>query len=212
MIATVYSTLSGKLAGKHPTLGVLVREDGMVFNRLKSYWNPKRYAWTKGTKFNTGYMHVMINHKQYLVHRLVMETFVGPIPEGKTVDHINRIRDDNRLENLQFADIHQQADNRITVINRVDVGIRSCEDPNEYARRIYQLKKDDPEFMAYNRCKAKKYRQEKLKDPEWVEKEKERCRKKDERYKTDPVLKEHRNELQRIRRAKKKAEQEARSS
>lgn len=48
MISTVYSTLSGKLAGKHPTLGVLVREDGLVFNRLKSYWKPKRYAWTKG--------------------------------------------------------------------------------------------------------------------------------------------------------------------
>ena len=36
MIATMYSTLSGKLAGKHPTLGVLVREDGMVL--MPSGW------------------------------------------------------------------------------------------------------------------------------------------------------------------------------
>lgn len=80
MIANVYSTLSGKLAGKHPTLGVLVSEDGMVLNRLRSYWKPIRYGWTKGSKHNDGYLHVMVNHKSYLVHRLVMETFVGECP------------------------------------------------------------------------------------------------------------------------------------
>lgn len=37
------------------------------------------------------------------VHRLVMLAFVGPCPEGNEVDHINGIRDDNRLVNLRYV-------------------------------------------------------------------------------------------------------------
>lgn len=36
------------------------------------------------------------------VHRIVWETFNGTIPEGYEIDHINSVRDDNRLENLQL--------------------------------------------------------------------------------------------------------------
>ena len=36
-----------------------------------------------------------------LVHRIVYETFVGEIPQGYHIDHINNIRTDNRVENLQ---------------------------------------------------------------------------------------------------------------
>jgi len=37
------------------------------------------------------------------VHRLVMWAFVGPQPEGYVVDHINSIKSDNRLENLEYV-------------------------------------------------------------------------------------------------------------
>lgn len=39
------------------------------------------------------------------VHRLVMITFVGPLEKGYEVDHKNRIRTDNRLENLRYCKI-----------------------------------------------------------------------------------------------------------
>ena len=42
------------------------------------------------------------NRKAYLVHRLVWETFNGQIPEGLQVNHINEIKSDNRLENLNL--------------------------------------------------------------------------------------------------------------
>src|SRR5262245_55882735 len=35
-----------------------------------------------------------------LVHRLVLEAFVGVCPAGLQTRHLNSIRDDNRLENL----------------------------------------------------------------------------------------------------------------
>ena len=38
----------------------------------------------------------------YLVHRLVWESFNGQIPENMQVNHINEIKSDNRLENLNL--------------------------------------------------------------------------------------------------------------
>ena len=40
--------------------------------------------------------------KQYFIHRLVFETFNGQIPENMQVNHINEIKTDNRLSNLNL--------------------------------------------------------------------------------------------------------------
>ena len=37
------------------------------------------------------------------IHRLVYETFVGPIPNDMQIDHINDVRSDNRLANLRLV-------------------------------------------------------------------------------------------------------------
>lgn len=77
-----------------------------------------------------GYLYVMLTHrdndepvKKY-VHRLVIETFVGPMPEDKDeVDHINRNRTDNRLENLRFATKQENSDNReLAMLKGEDIG------------------------------------------------------------------------------------------
>lgn len=40
--------------------------------------------------------------KRYMVHRLVWIAFNGTIPEGLQVNHVNEIKTDNRLENLNL--------------------------------------------------------------------------------------------------------------
>lgn len=40
--------------------------------------------------------------KHYMVHRLVWEAFNGQIPENMQVNHLNEIKTDNRLENLNL--------------------------------------------------------------------------------------------------------------
>ena len=38
-----------------------------------------------------------------LVHRLVAEAFLGSPPDGYEVNHINSVKDDNRIENLEYV-------------------------------------------------------------------------------------------------------------
>jgi hypothetical protein len=41
--------------------------------------------------------------KTRLVHRLIMEAWIGPCPEGCVTNHKNGIKQDNRLENLEYC-------------------------------------------------------------------------------------------------------------
>ena len=43
------------------------------------------------------------NRRRTAMHRLVMESFVGPCPKNKEVNHKNGIKSDNRLENLEYV-------------------------------------------------------------------------------------------------------------
>ena len=49
------------------------------------------------------------------VHRVVYETFIGVIPDGYEIDHINAIRDDNRLKNLRCVTHKENTNNPLTI-------------------------------------------------------------------------------------------------
>lgn len=55
-----------------------------------------------GTKID-GYICIMYRKKYYRAHRIVWEMHMGKVPDGMEVDHINHIRDDNRIENLRIV-------------------------------------------------------------------------------------------------------------
>lgn len=67
-----------------------------------------------GTKDFNGYMNIGINNKIYKEHRLVYLYHFGFIP--KIIDHINRNKEDNRIENLREC-THSQ--------NKMNQGLKS---------------------------------------------------------------------------------------
>ena len=70
-----------------------------VFTRVVSNHNKYKVGSIAGTlDGHTGYIRIRINGKGYYAHRLAFLYMTGSMP--KIVDHDNRVRDDNRWENL----------------------------------------------------------------------------------------------------------------
>jgi hypothetical protein len=77
------------------------REDGNF------YWKVKKTIKTTigkiaGTNHSKGYRTIRIDKKSYLQHRLIWLFHNGFFPQYE-IDHINCIRNDNRIENLREA-------------------------------------------------------------------------------------------------------------
>lgn len=78
--------------------------------RVKSFkWGKERIRKLRKSKY--GYLCVSLSHnntmKTHSVHRLVLEAFVSPCPEDKVCNHKNGIKDDNKLENLEWVTVKE---------------------------------------------------------------------------------------------------------
>ena len=66
-----------------------------------------------GSRNNEGYWAVTRHgNKSVRAHNVVWEIHNGPIPEGMTVDHIDRNPSNNKIENLRLATASAQCHNR----------------------------------------------------------------------------------------------------
>lgn len=61
---------------------------------------------------SSGYLYVHVHGKLYPVHRVVMLMCYGFYGEGLDVDHINHVRNDNRLCNLRFVTRSENSKNQ----------------------------------------------------------------------------------------------------
>lgn len=162
-----------------------VEKDPKVYKRISDSYSVSssgeviRHTKTGNRKLRT-FMHngsarVSVNGKQWILARLVWETFKGEVPDGYIVQHINGCQTMNDIYNLRLA----KKERRMETVNRskthkiinMDTGeiyrnaeeaskslhlhpqvIRSYCRGDRVKRPIYNLKYDD-EDMAYERKK-----------------------------------------------------------
>lgn len=71
-----------------------------------------------------GYLRVQLTRngksRSWFVHRLVLETFMGPMPSGKVVNHKNGVRHDNHLSNLEYVTPHENSLHAYRHLGRVN--------------------------------------------------------------------------------------------
>lgn len=80
------------------------REAGVLYWKERTS-NTIRHKYVAGSSKGNraGYRQVRIKGKRYQEHRIIMLLCFGHIPENAEIDHINHVRDDNRLVNLRFV-------------------------------------------------------------------------------------------------------------
>ena len=127
------------------------RTDGRIFRQLSNG------SWKEtGKSISRGYLQVGIAGKNYPVHRLIWEAFNGPTHDGMEIDHINRIRTDNSLENLRLVTHTQNNRNRKDniMIDELEAGLQ-CNTQEYY--NAWVRKKGFKSRVEYHNAWAKKH-------------------------------------------------------
>lgn len=147
---------------------------GFLFEYLRYNETKGEFTWIKrpnknihlhtraGTKNSAGYRVISLFGKRYLEHRLAWFFVHGEMPEHE-IDHINQIRDDNRISNLRQVTRSENQRNKTRKDSRVDeIGIWWCRRRKRYiaeitlnGKKVYQKSfKDIDEAIQQRKAKA----------------------------------------------------------
>ena len=108
----------------------------MTYNAYFEYDNGQlyakepRYRVKSGKKIgslnNCGYVQLTFKNKTTLAHRIIWEMHNGTIPEGYDIDHINKVRTDNRIQNLRLLTVAENRSGGIAGVPKPEVQCPHC--------------------------------------------------------------------------------------
>jgi hypothetical protein len=136
-----------------------VSDQGNVKSLSRKIWHPHRGELQLQERIlrpaNTRYGKRMValrkdgKSRSFLVHRLVLEAFVGTAPEGTEACHTNDIGHDNRLENLRWDTRRENIFDQVRNGRHWSARKTHCKSGHEF----------NAENTRYRRCGARACRQ-----------------------------------------------------
>lgn len=108
--------------------------DGYLIRKI-SKTNPNVVGKRTGFYSSKGYLECKVGREKYSIHRLVWIWHNGDIPKDMLINHINEIKDDNRIENLEIV-----SNRKNVAISRKPISGFTGVRPNGYDR-ITKLQK-----------------------------------------------------------------------
>lgn len=118
-------------------------------NELPVSWNTKYANNLAGSINRSGYITIALNNKAFFAHRLAWLFCYGYFPVE--VDHINRDKADNRLENLREASHQQNALNQIKRSNSSGYSGVSWDSTNNLWRAQLRINGKSTNLGRYSR-------------------------------------------------------------
>ena len=141
-------------------------DTGIFTRRIRSARMPAG-SLANSLDITTGYIRFGVDGKLQYAHRMAWLYVYGDMPNKPTIDHINRIRTDNRIANLREATFSEQSCNvskRKQKLTSQHIGVHWCKVMNSYEAMIrrngirYKLGYFDNEHdagLAYIEAKAR---------------------------------------------------------
>lgn len=86
---------------------VYVSKDGVVCKLVGRWRDNTKHLEPASVHDNHGYCKITGKHWSRPLHCIVWETFVGEIPEGMQINHIDGNKHNNCLENLELVTPHE---------------------------------------------------------------------------------------------------------
>ena len=121
---------------KAKELFVYDRETGIIKWRKRT--RGRRANPVVGSSESNGYIRIKFEGKKYLAHRIAMLLAYGFYGDGLEIDHINHVRDDNRLVNLRFVTRSDNNRNKSRSSKNASgaTGVFYCKDARKYRAQI----------------------------------------------------------------------------
>lgn len=111
----IYDKDNGGLIWKERPISMFVKEIEGIGTAVDAtqfkVWNKKNAGNHAGHIENNGYVRIKLFEKKLSEHRIVWTMLKGEIPRGYEIDHVNRDRNDNRIENLRCVKRNQNQKN-----------------------------------------------------------------------------------------------------
>lgn len=129
-------------------------KDGKLFWKVANS-NRIKVGQEVGNKTLKGYREFKVYGKRFLTHRFIWEMHYGEIPDELQIDHINGIRDDNRIENLRLVNNAQnQLNSKLRSSNKI--GIKGVYKSSKKTWAVWCGKVRDYSDDFFNACCLRK--------------------------------------------------------